>query len=181
MGLANESGYPHKGTIDFADNRIDPTTGTISIRGVFPNPRPYELAPGLFVRIRVPIGVQAGALLVPNRALSTDQQGEYLLIVGPDHVVEHRAVEVGTIEDDNFAVIERGLKRGEQFIVEGLQFARPGNKVSPVSQRSEKRGKEPTKPAGQTQGRPATTFRSTKRMAAIPGLGGSSKTTSEHE
>jgi RND family efflux transporter MFP subunit len=156
MGLSDETGYPHKGTIDFADNRVDPNTGTISVRGVFPNPQPYLLAPGLFVRIRVPIGTQANALLVPDRALSTDQQGQYLLIVGPDHVVEHRAVEVGTIDDDNLRVINHGLKRGEQFIVEGLQFARPGSKVSPVSQPAKRGANEPTQQPKQTQGRPTT-------------------------
>jgi RND family efflux transporter MFP subunit len=133
MGLSNEAGFPHKGTIDFADNRVDPNTGTISIRGVFSNPRPYLLAPGLFVRIRVPIGTQTGALLVPERALGTDQQGQYLLIVRPDHVVEHRSVEVGSSEDDNLVAIDRGLKLGEQFVVEGLQFARPNSKVTPVT------------------------------------------------
>ena len=106
LGLSDEKGYPHKGTIDFADNKVDPSTGTISVRGVFPNPQPYLLAPGLFVRIRVPIGTQADAVLVPNRALSTDQQGQYLLIVGSDNVVEHRAVEVGSTEEDNLTVIE---------------------------------------------------------------------------
>ena len=60
MGLANETGYPHQGIIDFVDNRVDPNTGTILIRGVFPNPQPYLLAPGLFVRIRVPIGTRSG-------------------------------------------------------------------------------------------------------------------------
>ena len=135
MGLVNEIGYPHNGIIDFVDNRVDPNTGTILIRGVFPNPQPYLLAPGLFVRIRVPIGTQAGALLVPDRALSTDQQGQFLLIVKPDNVVEHRAVEVGTLYGE-LRVIESGIKPGEQFIVEGLQFARPGNKVAPVAESS---------------------------------------------
>jgi multidrug efflux system membrane fusion protein len=155
LGLADEKGYPHKGTIDFADNRVDPSTGTISVRGVFPNPQPYLLAPGLFVRIRVPIGTQANAVLVPNRALSTDQQGQYLLIVGQDHVVEHRAVEVGTIEEDNLAVINSGLKPGEEFIVEGLQFARPGRKVTPVSKSSAKASEGETKQSAQAQGKPS--------------------------
>ncbi len=136
MGLVNEIGYPHNGIIDFVDNRVDPNTGTILIRGVFPNPQPYLLAPGLFVRIRVPIGTQADALLVPDRALSTDQQGQFLLIVKPDNVVEHRAVEVGTLYGE-LRVIESGIKPGEQFIVEGLQFARPGNKVAPVAESSQ--------------------------------------------
>ncbi len=154
LGLSDEKGFPHKGTIDFADNKVDPSTGTISVRGVFPNPQPYLLAPGLFVRIRVPIGTQSNAVLVSDRALSTDQQGQYLLIVGSDDVVEHRAVEVGTIEEDNMAVINSGLKPGEEFIVEGLQFARPGRKVTPVRKSSAKASEGETK---QTSAIPAST------------------------
>ena len=134
MGLSDETGYPHQGTIDFADNQVDPATGTLLIRGVFPNSQPYRVAPGLFVRIRAPIGTQNDALLVPDRALGTDQEGKFLLVVRADHVVEHRAVSVGSLVHDNLRIVERGIKPGEQFIVEGLQFARPGAKVNPVSE-----------------------------------------------
>ncbi|HEX3997394.1 MAG TPA: efflux RND transporter periplasmic adaptor subunit [Pirellulales bacterium] len=134
MGLSDETGYPHKGTIDFADNQVNPATGTLLLRGVFSDPPPYVLAPGLFVRIRVPIGVEPNALLVPDRALGTDQQGKYLLLVRSDHVVEHRAVKTGALVDGDMRIIDSGLKPGEQVIVEGLQFARPGSKVNPVSQ-----------------------------------------------
>jgi RND family efflux transporter MFP subunit len=157
MGLSDEKGYPHKGTIDFADNRVDPNTGTISVRGVFPNPQPYLIAPGLFVRIRVPIGTQPNALLVPDRALSSDQQGQYLLIVKPDHTVEHRAVETGLLEEDDLRVINSGLKQGEQFIVEGLQFARPGSKVTPVTQPAAQDSDGHSKQPEQTQGSPPAT------------------------
>jgi membrane fusion protein (multidrug efflux system) len=133
MGLVTEKGFPHKGKIDFVDNRVDPNTGTILVRGLFANPPPYALAPGLFVRIRVPVGTQTGAILIPDRALSTDQQGQYLLVVRPDNVVEHRVVEVGSLEGQ-MRVITSGVKPGEQFIVEGLQFARPGGKVTPVAE-----------------------------------------------
>jgi RND family efflux transporter MFP subunit len=158
MGLANEAGYPHKGIIDFVDNRVDPNTGTILVRGVFANPQPYLLAPGLFVRIRVPIGTQAGALLVPDRALSTDQQGQFLLIVKPDNVVEHRAVEVGTLHGE-LRVIDSGVKPGEQFIVEGLQFARPGIKVTPVTESpapaADGEAQQPTAPQSTPPANPA--------------------------
>lgn len=135
MGLSDETGYPHRGVIDFADNQVNPATGTLLVRGVFPNPIPYRLAPGLFVRIRVPIGSQPNAVLVPDRALGTDQQGKYLLIVESDDAVEHRAVVTGAlVENDTMRIIEHGLNLGERFIVEGLQFARPGAKVNPVTE-----------------------------------------------
>jgi membrane fusion protein (multidrug efflux system) len=131
MGLANETGYPHHGFIDYADPTVDPNTGTILVRGIFDNPQPYVLAPGLFVRIRVPIGTQPDALLVPESALGTDQAGRYLLIVRPNNVVEHRSVTVGT-EEGAMRVVEHGLKPNERFIVEGLQRAREGSVVKPV-------------------------------------------------
>jgi RND family efflux transporter MFP subunit len=131
IGLANEDGYPHHGYIDFADNTIDPTSGTITIRGTFDNPAPYVLEPGLFVRIRVPTGVLEQALLVPERALGQDQGGQYLLIVNKENVVEHRPVKVGAGAEGGLRVIEQGLQAGERFVVEGLQKARPGSKINP--------------------------------------------------
>ena len=134
MELANETGFPHHGTIDFSDNQVNIATGTLLVRGVFPNPEPYALAPGLFVRVRVPIRVQENAILVPDRAIATDQQGQYLLIVQSDDTVEHRAVKTGSLTAGDMRIIESGLKPGERFIVEGLQFARPGAKVRPKNQ-----------------------------------------------
>jgi RND family efflux transporter MFP subunit len=131
LGLANEGGkYPHKGYIDFAENTVDPGTGTLQIRGIFSNPPPYFLGPGMFARLRVPVGVQEHALLVPKRALAADQQGDYLLVLGPDDTVERRAVELGA-EVGGQRVVEKGLRPGERFIVEGLQQARPHSKVRP--------------------------------------------------
>lgn len=131
MGLANESGFPHPGYIDFAEPTVDPNTGTLLLRGVFANPPPYYLSPGLFVRLRVSIGTQPDALVVPDAAVGTDQAGRYLLVVGPDNVVQRRSVTVGTLTEGT-RVIEEGIKPGERFIVEGLQRARPGSEVTPV-------------------------------------------------
>ena len=137
LGLANEVGeYPHKGYIDFAENTIDPGTGTLQVRGRFANPPPYYLGPGLFARVRVPIGVQDHALLVPKRALAADQQGNYLLVLGADDTVERKAVELGAEVGDQ-RVVEKGLRPGERFIVEGLQQARPGSKVRPKTRSAE--------------------------------------------
>jgi len=131
--LADEEGYPHKGIIDFADNTVDPGTGTLAIRGTFNNPAPFQLSPGLFARVRVPISTEENALLVPERALGEDQAGQFLLVVDQNNKVEHRSVTVGT-KADSMRVIEKGLKPNERVIVEGLQRARPGSVVQPVQQ-----------------------------------------------
>jgi RND family efflux transporter MFP subunit len=132
LALPNEKGFPHRGTIDFADNMIDPNTGTLLARAVFANPEPYYVAPGMFVRVHVPIQTRPNAVLVPDSAVGTDQAGRYLLVVGKDDVAQRRGVTVGTL-NRGMRVIEEGLHPGERFIVEGLQHARPGMKVNPVS------------------------------------------------
>lgn len=151
LGLGNETGYPHRGYIDFSESTVDPSTGTLLLRGVFANPEPYYMAPGLFVRIRVPIGTHPDALLVPDSALGTDQAGRYLLMVPSSNVVERRSVTVGELQA-GMRVIEQGLKPGEQFITEGLQRARPGIKVSPV-RAGARQGSE--SPAGAPSGTPS--------------------------
>ena len=89
FGLANEEGYPHEGRLDFASINVAPTTGTLQLRGIFPNPD-RTILPGLFVRVRVPALQQRDALLVPGDAVSFDQQGEFLLVVNKKNVVERR-------------------------------------------------------------------------------------------
>lgn len=130
LGLANDEGYPHEGWIDYIDNTVDVNTGTIQVRGVFPNDGGM-LFPGLFARIRVPTVLREGALLVQERAIGTDLGGKFLLIVGEGDVVELRHVELGQLEDDGMRVILEGLAPGERYIVNGLQRARPGLPVTP--------------------------------------------------
>jgi RND family efflux transporter MFP subunit len=130
VGLQTEQGYPHKGTLDYAAPQIDASTGTLPARGILENPD-RALLPGMFVRVRVPIGgVLDNALLVPETALGTDQGGRYLLVVGKDDVVEQRKVEVGPPEGTQ-RVIMKGLSAGDRVIVEGLLRAIPGQKVEP--------------------------------------------------
>lgn len=148
MGLADEEGYPHKGVMDYADLGLDPNTGTLLLRAVFPNEQ-YGIMPGMFVRLRAPVGEQNGVLLVDDRALGQNQGGNFLLVVGPDDVVEARPVVIGPKEGD-LRVIEKGLKGDERVIVNGLQRARPGSKVEPVAA-----GAAPA-PAGKPTGSPAT-------------------------
>jgi RND family efflux transporter MFP subunit len=132
LGLANEEGWPHEGHLDYIDNTVNTSTGTIQIRALFPNEN-HRLFPGLFARIRLPIGVEENALLVSERAIGTDLGGKYLLIVGDDDVVELRHVEIGALEGD-LRVIRSNLQAGERYIINGLQRARPGLPVAPTGQ-----------------------------------------------
>jgi len=129
VGLQSEEGYPHVGTLDYAAPNIDPSTGTLAVRAILQNGQ-RALLPGYFVRVQVPMGEQADALLVPNTALGADQSGRYLLVVGKDNVVEQRKVETGQL-DGTLRVIEKGLSPTDQVIVSGLLRAIPGQKVDP--------------------------------------------------
>jgi RND family efflux transporter MFP subunit len=129
LGLAGETGFPYEGVIDFANNQVDAQTGTIQVRGVFANAN-RALTPGLFARVRVPVGDKYQAMLVPERAIGTDQGQKYLLAVNDKNVVEYRAVKLGRLFD-NLRVIQEGVKPGELIIVNGIQRARPGLTVTP--------------------------------------------------
>ena len=130
LGLANEKGYPHVGSLDYIDNRVDETTGTITVRGVFPN-KTGRMVPGLFARIRIPDPTQIEALLVPENALGRDQRGTYLLVANSENVVEYRLLEIGQQVDGGLRIVEDGLRPEDRVIVRGIQRARPGAKVAP--------------------------------------------------
>jgi membrane fusion protein, multidrug efflux system len=131
VGLVIDKGYPHQGIIDFYDNIVDPGTGTIRLRAVVGN-KAGILTPGLFCRVKIPIGVARDRLLVPENALGLDQRGRYVLVVEADDMVATRTVKTGLQTEDGLVVIEEGLKGNEWVIVNGLQRARPGAKVTPV-------------------------------------------------
>jgi len=130
LGLANEEGFPHTGVIDFADNRVDPATGTIQVRGTFDNAK-RVFKPGLFARVRVPFSESYQALLVSESAIGTDQGQKFVLVANDESVVERRFVKPGPLQDDGLRVIADGLKSGEWVVVNGLQRARPGKQVTP--------------------------------------------------
>ena len=131
LGLANEDGYPHEGTVDFAESGLDPGTGTLQLRGVFANPGPVSiLVPGLFTRLRMPVEKRENALLVTERAIGADQGGRYLLTVNSENVVEKRPIQMGQLTD-GLRVIDEGLRPDEWVVVVGLQRSRPGGKVDP--------------------------------------------------
>lgn len=124
MGLGDETGFPHKGYMDFVDNRLDPNTGTMRARGVFSN-ADHSLSPGFFGRIRIPGSGKYPALLVPDRALSSDQAQKFVYVINAEKKVEFRPVTIGPMID-GLRVIKRGIKPGEQVVVEGLLRIRPG-------------------------------------------------------
>ena len=129
LGLADEVGYPHEGVLDFAESGLDSGTGTLQLRGVFRNTEvPPVLVPGLFARVRMPIGERDDVPLVSERAIGTGQQGSFVLVVNADNVVETRVVKLGR-RIDGMRVIEDGLSAGEWVVVNGLQRARPGREV----------------------------------------------------
>jgi len=143
LALPNETGYPHKGHLDFVDSTVDPNTGTMELRGVFPNDGPpYVLLAGLFARVRLPIAERENALLVTERALGLDQGGRYLLVVDNENKVEQRYVKIGALRD-GMRVIEDGLKGEERVVVKGIQRAIPGAKVTPQQVQASKPAKKP--------------------------------------
>ncbi|MCH5318337.1 MAG: efflux RND transporter periplasmic adaptor subunit [Paramuribaculum sp.] len=129
--LADGSEYPYRGIVDFADPQIDPKTGTFSVRAEMPN-KNHELLPGQFTRVKMLLDVKENAVVVPSKALEIEKGGAYVYVVKPDSVVERRFVEIGP-EVDNKTVIERGLSKGENIVVEGFHKLSHGMKVEPLS------------------------------------------------
>jgi RND family efflux transporter MFP subunit len=128
--LSDETGFPHRGTIEYIAPAIDQATGTLLVRGILPNPD-RALLPGVFVKIRLPMGkVVQSALLVPDRALQEDQGGRYLLVLNADNVVQQRYVQLGELIGD-LRVIASGLTPGDRVVTGELWRATPGTKVTP--------------------------------------------------
>jgi multidrug efflux system membrane fusion protein len=135
MGLQGEEGFPHRGRINFVNNQVNPTTGSISVRGVFPNPHPDNgarlLSPGMFVRIHLPIGQPHQALLVVDRAIGSDQGLKYVYVIDADNKAQYRRVTTGALQNDGLRVITDGLKPDDWVVVGGLQQVRPRMEVKP--------------------------------------------------
>lgn len=129
MQLADEKDYPHEGTLDFASAEVNRTTGTARLRGVFDN-KDRSLVSGLFIRLRIPISEPYQALLIPERALATDQNIRFVYVVDKDAKIERRNVELGEQRGD-LRIIKSGLELGDKVIVKGLQRVRPGQQVEP--------------------------------------------------
>jgi len=129
LGMADEEGFPHQGVLEYADPAVDAATGTVQARAVFQNSEEI-IVPGLFVRVRIPFEEQKNSLLVPERAIGNDQLGRYIYVVNKENTVEQRTVKVGTTVA-GMCVIKTNLQADELVIVNGLQRARPGVKVTP--------------------------------------------------
>lgn len=151
MGLADEAGHPHAGTIDFVDNRLNPATGAMRARAVFDN-RERRFVPGLFARVRVSAGVLPGAVLTPERAIGTDQNKRFVFVVGADKTAQFREVKPGVLLD-GMRVVTSGLKAGEQVVVNGLQRVRPGAPLAPEVLQVDASGMPIEKPAAPPPGK----------------------------
>jgi multidrug efflux system membrane fusion protein len=130
LGLANESGFPHEGRLDFVDNQVDPTSGTIRTRAVFSN-RSRALTPGLFARVKLVGTEKMNATLVRDAAIGTDQDRKFVLVVGPGDTLAYRPIVPGRLTD-GLRIVTSGLKPGERIVVNGLMRVRPGMKVAPT-------------------------------------------------
>lgn len=149
LGLANESGFPHEGKLDFVDNRLDPATATVRARAVFDN-KDGRFTPGLTARLQLGGNAPAEALLVPDRAIGTDQTRKVLLVVGEKNIVQPRPVVTGALVG-GLRVVSGGVKAGELVIVEGQLRAFPGAPVTPQTLKQDENGL-PIYPAPSAQG-----------------------------
>lgn len=155
--LANETGFPHEGYIDFVDNRLDPNTGTQRARGVFKSWN-ERLAPGFFVRMRIPGAGKYQAVLIDDKVISSQQGVKYVFVVKPDNTVEHRNIETAAIFEGK-RIVKKGLKGGEKVVSTRLQMVQPGMPVQPVEE-------SPAAAPGEVQANAATPADS-KTPAAI--------------
>jgi multidrug efflux system membrane fusion protein len=127
MGLVGEQGYPHRGRLDFIDNRVDARSSTIHVRAVFDN-KDGRFTPGLFARIKLVANDSYDAILIDERAVGNDLGKKYVLVLKPDSTVDYRPVILGT-RIDGLRVVEEGLQASDIVVVNGLQHAGPGAKV----------------------------------------------------
>jgi RND family efflux transporter MFP subunit len=131
IGLMTEEGFPHKGHLNYVSPDVDPTTGTIQLRGLFDNPN-RDLLPGFFVRVRMPLGLgERDALVVPDQIIAEDQAGKYLLVVNRDDTVEQRRITTGQLLTGNLRVIDKGLAADDRVVISTNGRAIPGRKIVP--------------------------------------------------
>ena len=135
MALPGDDKYRYEGTINFIDNQVNPGTGSISVRGKFDNPKlvggTHLLAPGMFVRVRLPIGQPQQELLVIDRAVTSDQGLKSVFVIDAENKVKGRRVTVGALQDNGLRVITQGLSKDDWVLIGGLQQVRPGLLIHP--------------------------------------------------
>jgi RND family efflux transporter MFP subunit len=129
VALSNETNFPHEGILDFVNNSVDTSTGTIQVRAIFPN-EDHALIPGFFAKVRVAIGPPFEALTIPNAIVQSDQVGEFVLTVNTKNVVQRNDIKTGPRKEEARAVLE-GLSENESVIVAGINNVRIGSLVNP--------------------------------------------------
>lgn len=129
VGLADEEGFPHSGTVDFLDNQLNPQTGTIRARAVLAN-KDGQFTPGLFARVQLLASGEYPAILIDDRAVNTDQNQKYVFVLGPDNQIEYRKVKLGRVMN-GLRIVREGLKSGDVIVVNGAQRVHPGVTVTP--------------------------------------------------
>jgi RND family efflux transporter MFP subunit len=129
VGLANEEGFPHAGSVDFVDNQLNPQTGTIRARAVLQN-KDGQFTPGLFARVQLLASGEYQAILIEDRAVNTDQSEKYVLLLGANNQIEYRKVKLGRVID-GLRIVREGLKPGDVIVVNGAQRVHPGITVAP--------------------------------------------------
>jgi membrane fusion protein, multidrug efflux system len=130
VGLANEEGFPHTGSVDFVDNQLNPQTGTIRARAVLQN-KDGQFTPGLFARVQLLGSGEYSAILIEDRAVNTDQSQKYVLLLGANNQIEYRKVKLGRVID-GLRIVREGLKPGDVIVVNGAQRVHPGVTVTPL-------------------------------------------------
>lgn len=144
LGLQTESGFPHQGTLDFADTGLDTGSGTLQLRASVPNAERIFL-PGLFARLRIPLAPPTARLMVPDRVIGHDQVGSYVMVINAEHKVVQQRIETGPLHEGLRAVVS-GLAPDSEVVVDGLQNAIPGNAVTPNERAlTEPRAEPPTR------------------------------------
>jgi RND family efflux transporter MFP subunit len=141
VALPDETGYPHRGLLDFSDNRLDPGTGTLRARARIDN-KAGLFSPGMFARVRLAGSPRYTALLLPDEAIGTDQASKFVYVVGEDGLVQRRVVQLGPMVD-GMRVIRQGVAAGDWVIIKGMQRARGGQKVAPRREQLEISGMAP--------------------------------------
>ena len=137
MALANDTGFPYKGVIDFVDNRLNPSTGTIQVRAVFKNPMPERgqraLQPGYFARVRVPGGTDYEAFVIDDKAVQSDQAQKVVYVVDENNIVMPRPIDVGPVINGK-RVVRAGLTEKDRVVINGMAKVRPGMPVQPLTE-----------------------------------------------
>jgi RND family efflux transporter MFP subunit len=129
VGLANEEGFPHPGALDFVDNQLNPQTGTIRARAVLQN-KDGQFTPGLFARVQLLVSGEYSAILIEDRAVNTDQNQKYVLLLSANNQIEYRQVKLGRVIE-GLRIVREGLKPGDVIVVNGAQRVHPGITVTP--------------------------------------------------